>query len=273
MRTPHTLVVTGLAFGLVAAGLLAQTAPQVIQGPEVEKFLAKAKILTMKDIGKGVTIPRKATMELDGVTGSAVFKSIDEKPLSGITKLADGTIDAEFQDSWRTELAAYEVDKLIGLGMVPATVERRYGSDVGSLQLWVTTLMTEEKRQKDGVKPPDAADWNDQMDKLFVWDNLIYNVDRNLGNILITGEWRIVAIDHSRSFRPYARLKDPKLMNRFSRSLLARMAALDEPTLKKRLENYLTPYQIQGLLKRRDLIAAQAKQLAAEKGEAAVYYR
>ena len=41
-------------------------------------------------------------------------------------KQLDRGLELEFQDSWKTEIAAYELDKLLGLGMVPATVERSY---------------------------------------------------------------------------------------------------------------------------------------------------
>ena len=273
MKTLRASIVAFAALVLMAGHVLGQAKPQIIQGAEVEEFLKTAKVITIKDIGKGITIPRKATMELNGVTGAGVFKTIDEKPLIGVAQMADGKIDSEFQDSWKTEVAAYELDKLIDLGMVPATVERRYDNKVGSMQFWVTSIMNEQKRQTDKVAPPDPSAWNDQMHKLFVWDNLIYNVDRNHGNILITADWKIVAIDHSRTFRPYTKLKDPKLMVRFSRSMLAKLDSLTEPILKARLNNYLTPFQIQGVLKRRDLIAAYAKQLAKDKGDAAVYYQ
>lgn len=269
----RSLVASPFAFLFVAAHALAQAPPQVIQGSSLETFLSTAKITASKDIGKGVTIPLKLTMELDGLIQNAVFKSIDEKPLVGFTTLTDGTVDAEFQDSWKTEVAAYELDKLLGLGIVPATVARRHDSKAGSVQFWVTSKMNEEKRQKENIAPPDASAWNDQMHKLFVWDNLIYNVDRNHGNILITDQWTLFAIDHSRSFRPYNKLKNEKLMVRFSRSMLAKMAALDAPTLNAKLSDYLTPFQIQGVLKRRDLIAAYAKKLAAKQGDAAVYYQ
>jgi hypothetical protein len=162
---------------------------------------------------------------------------------------------------------------MIGLGMVAATIERRLDNKVGSLQFWVTSVMTEKKRQKDNIRPSDPQAWNDQMNKLFVWDNLIFNVDRNLDNILITDQWTMIAIDHSRTFRPYAKLQNQKLLTRFSRSLLAKMEALKEPDLKARVGKYLSPYQIQGVLKRRDLIVAYAKKLVAEKGEAAVMYQ
>jgi hypothetical protein len=246
--------------------------PTVFQGPAVEQFLATARIVAMKDLPTGVTRPRKATLEAEGVTRYAVFKWIDQQPAVGVQHLADGTVEANFEDSWRTEVAAYELDKLIGLGLVPATVPRSYEGTSGSLQLWVDSLMTEKKRQDTNTAPPDVTAWNNQMATLFVWDNLIYNTDRNLDNLLITPAWQLVAIDHSRTFRPYGSLKDAKLMTRFSRALLARMDALTEPILKARLNEYLTPYQIQDILKRRDAIDQLVKKLVAEKGAAAVLY-
>jgi hypothetical protein len=51
------------------------------------------------------------------------------------------------------------------------------------------------------------------------------------------------------------------------------MAELDESVLKEHLGKYLTPYQIQGLLKRRDAILVLSKKMIAEKGAGAVLYR
>lgn len=287
MRTLRTVVISVASCALLAvhvAGQAPAQAPaqtpapdqakvQVFQGPELEEFMKTAKLVSLVDIGKGVTRSRKATFEANGVTESAVFKIIDDKPHVGITTLEDGRVDAEFQDSWKCDVAAYELDKLIGLGMVPATVERRLDNKVGSLQFWTASIMNEQRRQKEGVRPPDPQAWNDQMNKLWVWDNLIFNVDRNLGNILITEQWKMIAIDHSRTFRPYSRLQNPKLLVRFSRSLLTKLEELKEPELKARVGKYLSGFQITGIMKRRDLILAFAKKLVAEKGEAAVMYQ
>ncbi len=253
-----------------AIGLAAQTAPQVIQGPEVEKFLRDATIVSMKDIGKGVTLPRKATLELDGVTGAAAFKVIDDKPEHPVSP--GGDIEPEFQDSWRTEVAAYEFDKLVGFGLVPATVERVYEGAHGSLQLWVTSKMDEATRVKNKIRPPDQQDWDNQVSTLHLWDAIIYNTDRNAGNMLITEDWKIRAIDHSRSFRPFAQLKDAKSVTRFSRAILAKLQTLTEAQLNEHLAEYLTPFQIRGILKRRDAVEALAKKLVAQKGETAVLY-
>ena len=273
MRYRGTFSTLGVAFwvllGLATLHTHAQT-PQIIQGSALENFLNQAKITTLKDIGQGVTLPQKATLELDGVTEFGVFKTIDE---SAKVKQLDRGVELEFQDSWKTEIAAYELDKLLGLGMVPATVERSFNGKRGSLQYWITTKMSEAERVKKKLQPPTKFDWEEQVARIRMFDNLIYNTDRHMNNLLITDDWKIRLIDHSRTFRPFDQLKDPKQLRRFSRSLLEKMEQLDEPILKEHLGNYLTPYQIQGLLKRRDAMVALSKKLVAEQGAGSVLYR
>lgn len=264
-------VVFLLAIGLVSwTALVAQETAEVFQGEAVEQFLLKARITGMRNIGQGVTLPRRATLELDGVTHSAAFKTIDEsKP--GYTPLQRGG-EINFQDSWRTEIPAYEVDKIIGLGLVPATVEREYNGQRGSLQFWVTSMMSEAERLKKKISAPDVEAWNQQMFKVRLFDNLIYNTDRHLNNILVTKDFQVRLIDHSRSFRAFDELRASKDLTRFSRSLLEGIQRLEEKDLTNRVGRLLTPFQIRGVIKRRDLILALAKAAVAQKGEAAVLY-
>src|SRR5215468_11040922 len=137
MRYRGTFFTWSVAFlvllGLTPLDNYAQTR-QVFQGSAIEEFLNQAKITGMKDIGQGVTLPQKATLELNGVTEFGVFKTIDE---SAKVKQLDRGVELEFQDSWKTEVAAYELDKLIGLGMIPATVERTVDGKHGSMQFFV----------------------------------------------------------------------------------------------------------------------------------------
>jgi hypothetical protein len=255
---------------LFARPLVAQVKSQIIQGQELEEFLRAAKILEAKPIGKGVTLPQKLTLALDGKTRFGTFKSIDiSKP---VQTFSSGQIEPAFQDSWRTEIAAYELDKLIGLGMIPATVERTYDSTKGSEQFWVDSMMMEADRLKNKVNPPNAQQWNLAYQKVQLFDNLIYNTDRNTGNLLITKDWEIILIDHSRSFRPFNALKQPKSMTRFSKSLLEGIERLNTANLTEHLGNYISKGQIEALLKRRDAIVAQAKKMAAERGEEKVFY-
>ena len=68
-------------FALLPAAAIAQVTSQVIQSQEIEDFLRQAKIVSAKNIGEGVTLPLKLTMQLNGVTRYGVFKSIDvQKP-------------------------------------------------------------------------------------------------------------------------------------------------------------------------------------------------
>jgi hypothetical protein len=265
-------VVVLLAVGVWSlSAIVAQQTKEFYQSEAIEQFLLKAEVTAVRNIPVGVTAPRRATLTLDGVTHSAAFKTIDEAK-SGYTQLERGKGEIDFQDSWRTEIPAYEVDKIIGLGMVPATIERTVNGQRGSLQFWVESMMPEAERVKKKVSAPNVAVWNQLMYKVRLFDNLIYNTDRHLNNILVTKEFEIRLIDHSRSFRAFDELKAPGDLTRFSRSLLAGLQKLEEKDLTERVGKYLTTAQIRGLMKRRDAILALSQKVVAQKGEGAVLY-
>ena len=251
----------------IGVHLRADVAP--IQGAELEAFLLKADVQAVKAINKGVTRPRRLTLFLDGIRRDAAWKVINQSR-PGITTLR-GERELDFEDTYRGECAAYELDKLLGLGMVPATVERVISGERGAVVLWIDNAITEGQRREQSLNPPDAEAWSHQIFKMRLFDNLIYNTDRNLGNSLITADWHLRLIDHTRSFRKNASLRSPDQLVRFSRSLLDAMAALDEPVLRDRLGRYISVWQIKALLERRDRLIALAKQRAAERGEV-VYY-
>src|SRR5436190_23716117 len=166
---------------LLVTTAIGQVQSQVIQGDQVEEFLRQGQIKRARDISVGVTLPHKLELELKGETHSAAFKSIDES--AAVKVFGDGSREANYQDSFRTEIAAYEVDKLIGLGMVPATVEKAFDGKKGSVQFWVDSIMDEGTRLQKKIDPPDPQRWNNMWAKSVLWDNLIYNVDRNRGHM------------------------------------------------------------------------------------------
>ena len=269
-RVWSPVAVAVLALGTWTTAASQETAA-TYQGPAAEQFLAKARVLKAEGLGKGITLPQKVTLELKGVTHRGVFKSIDEfKP--GATRLPDGKVDVNFQDSWQTEIAAYHVDRIIGLGLVPATVERKVNSNVGSLQWFVESMMPEAERFAKKLSPPDLEAWNRIMFKVRLFDQLIANVDRHLNNMLVTADFDVRLVDHSRSFRTFRELPRPEDLQRFSQSLLDGITRLSKDEVKKRAGRYLRAEQIDSLLKRRDAILALAKKLVATKGEAAVIY-
>ena len=126
--------------------------------------------------------------------------------------------------------------------------------------------MLESERIKNKIKPPNPAYWNWNIYKVRIFDNLIYNIDRNLGNLLVTPDWKLIAIDHSRSFKSIDFLKSEADLQYFSRSLMEALTKIDEPTLEEKCGNYLTPSEIRTTLIRRDEIVELYNRLVKEKG-------
>ena len=103
---------------------------------EIEEFLQKATDRqSERDRSIGTTNPLKLTLDDGRRQQLAVFKSLDERK-PGATQLSGG-IEIDFKDSWMFEVAAYEINKLLGLDMVPVTIARTYRGQKGSLQFWI----------------------------------------------------------------------------------------------------------------------------------------
>jgi hypothetical protein len=256
-----------------------ETAPQAaktyglpLEGEAAETFLKTAQVIAHKPLGEGVTHPQRLTLTDGNRTLQASWKTIDEFR-RGRTQMRDGRFELDFRDSWKCEVAAYELDKLLGLGLVPPTVERTIDGKTGSLTLWAEGAMSEAERIERKVEDQDPGRWNRQMHKVRLLHQITYDTDfGNYRNVLVDPDFRIYVIDFSRAFRSQGALMNEKNLVRFSRSALDRLAQLDQATVKDKLGRWLDRYQIEGLLKRRDRILALAKKLVVEKGEAAVLY-
>ena len=224
---------------------------------EFEEYLKTAVIETIGDVPIGVTKPKRAFFVKGGIGGSAALKFLPSGIKSG------------YWEAYKSEIAAYKLDRILGLDMVPPTIERRVGSELASLQLWIEGCTHLEKR--DQSKCPKPLAWAKQVCRQRTFDNLVANVDRNAGNLLVDDEWNLVLIDHSRAFggntMPFL-----KQMTRIDREFFEKLKALDEPTLMRELRPWvLTGGSVKDILKRRDKIVAQFERLAREKGEAAVF--
>ena len=133
--------------------------------------------------------------------------------------------------------------------------------------------MTEADRKQKKLAPAEPSAWNEQMYKVRLLHQLTDNTDyRNIRNVLSDPSFRVYAVDFSRGFTIYADLRAEKELVRFSRPLLEALRALDRPTLDAKLGRWLGGPQIEGILKRRDKILAQAARRVQESGEAAVLY-
>ena len=224
---------------------------------EFEEFLRTAEIERVGDVPVGVTKPKRAFFVPGGIAASAVVKHLPMGHRSG------------FWEAYKSEIAAYELDRLLELDMVPPTVERRVGPDRASVQLWVENSRV--LKSVDQAQVPRPVEWAKQVCRQRVFDNLIANIDRNAGNMLVDGEWNLVLIDHSRAFAS-DRMPFEKEMTRIDREMFARLKGLDEAGLMERIRPWvLGDGPVRGILKRRDKIVARFEQLARERGEAVVF--
>jgi Phosphatidylinositol 3- and 4-kinase len=225
---------------------------------EFEEFLRAAPIDHLEDVPIGVTKPRRAFFKPGGLARSAIVK-----------KLRPG-FQQGYWESYKSEIAAYEMDKILQMDMVPVTVERRVEGELMSAQLWVEDCQWLKKIA--GRSAPDVSAWNRQVYRHRVFDNLIANTDRNAGNLLVDPLWNLILVDHSRAFTSTNDMPFLKEMNRIDRPFFERLQALDFPLLKERLGRWvLDDGWLRALLKRRDRIVATFQQLAAQKGEAEVF--
>ncbi len=269
--------------GFVAlALLLAFAAPAIGQLPleeldareASEAFLRDAEIIDSEKMSAAdaVTEPYKLTLSLDGKTRHALWKN------------PQGRVKG-FVEGWKYEIAAYELDKYLGTDMVPPTVAKRFKGSLGSAQLWIDIWIDFEKMTKQALDPPGNKidNFNKRVYLQRAFDNLIANEDRHLRNILLTEDWRMILIDHSRSFRFSKKHQKkliftekhrdgPKLMKRLPRQFVERVKALDLDKLNELVGEYLTAAEVAAILARKDLILTEVDRLIAEYGERATLY-
>ena len=162
---------------------------------------------------------------------------------------------------------------MLGLRRVPPTVQRRVGTQEGTLQIWLEgTSGEDELSARDELQPPDVTRWLRQKQVMYVFDNLISNADRNQGNIMIDGNWTIWFIDHSRAFVRSSRLPYSKKVTACERRLWTSLRELDEDTVRQRLEPFLEGKEISTLLSRREKLIDHIQKLIDKKGEDAVLF-
>jgi hypothetical protein len=236
------------------------SAKPVLTDAQMEEFLLHAKVVKTHSAKKGVTGSVRATLSDGTLTHDAQIQQIDERMQQ--FQGSGGGVEFDFRDSWSFNVAGYRVDRLIGMNMVPVSVDRRWNYKDAAFTWWIDdVLMDEEGRIKQKQEPPSVAAWNQQMQMVRTFDELIANVDRNLGNLLITADWRLWPIDHTRAFRNNHDLKKPANVTHADRAVVERMKALDKETLRKATGKYLSTYQIDALLARRDAIVKRLGEL------------
>jgi hypothetical protein len=238
---------------------------------QIKQFLLTAKVVKSTQSKKGITNPWRLTLTDGTVTHDASFQAIDEHKTN--VTLASGKTEMNFVDSYKYNIAAYRLAELLGIDdMLPVYVERSWGGNPGSLSWWLPVKMDEEERHKQKLVAPDPDAWNNQMYKVRVLDQLVYDNDPNLTNVLIGEDWKIWRVDFSRAFRLYKDLRNPGDLVRCDRQLFEKLKTLDTNQLADQTKHYLTKDEVKAVIARRDKIVALFEKLISEKGEKEVLY-
>jgi hypothetical protein len=250
----------------------AQFMPEELeQRAEWEEFLTNAEVVDQEQMisRRAVTSPWVLSLEKDQVKNKGLWKN------------PSGRMSGYFEN-WKWEIAAYRLDKLLGLNMVPPTVERRFAGDRGSCQLWIDGCMTAKEKTEKKIKTPSYKifHWNRALYLQRAFDNLIANEDRHQNQYLVTADFRMILIDHSRSFHTskkhtrnliYSK-KSNEQMKQLPADFVDKLKALDFAQIREAVGEYLTDKEIESVLLRRDLIVKAVEDRIAEMGEDKVLY-
>ena len=159
--------------------------------------------------------------------------------------------------------------------MVPVYTERKWKGMTGAISWRISNIQFDEAdryTRKIPVPTHLLDSWNKQMYKVRVLDQLLYDADANLTNVLITNEWKIWRIYFTRSFRLQHDLKDPKDLVQCDRQVLVRLRQLSYDQVLEATKPYLNKDEVKALIARRDKIVANFDKLVVQKGESEVLY-
>ena len=227
---------------------------------EIEADLRTARIVRTERTERGVTQPARAFFEAGGPVTSMTWKALPPGRSRG------------FYESYKSEIAAYDIDKLLELDMVPPKVERDVDGVTGVAVMWVEP--TKSFAALGGVpKPPPARleKWNRELIRAKMFHNLIGDIDPNLGNWLVDPAWNVILIDQSRALTTTTKLVHQ--LQRIDQPLWERMRALSEDGLARALSQWLDRDQIRALLDRRTGMQEQIDRLVRAKGQTQVFVR
>jgi hypothetical protein len=254
---------------------VAQFTPEELAEREKwEKFLEDAEVVSEEQMQtrEAVTSPWKIMLEKNGERKQALWKN------------AQGRMRG-FMENWKWEIAAYRLDKYLGLNMVPPTVEKRFHGDLGSCQLWIDAMMSLKEKYENEVKTPSykVFPWNRALYLQRAFDNLIANEDRHQNQYLITKDWHMILIDHSRSFRTTKKFttrliydekykEGARIMKELPRAFVEKLKAMNQEVIREVVGEYLTDKEIEAVLARRALIIQWIENRIKEVGEDNVLY-
>ncbi len=237
---------------------------------QVMEFLREAEVLEITDLNRGITKPKKLILEKDGVRAHAVFRNINVFRPKG--SLAIDTPALYFKDRYAYEVAAYQLSIVLGFKRVPPVVIRKVKGRKGSVQIWLEEMIMNVNRRDRKLKPPDVQRWRQQDQMLVLFDNIVGNLDRNLGNLLIDRSWTTWFIDHTRCFLPVKQPLYPEKVTHCERGVWRIMQNLDSKNLNVQMKGILNGAERRNLVLRFEFMVEHIRKQIAVRGEKSVLF-
>jgi hypothetical protein len=248
------------------------SAAPVLSPEEMETFLLKAKIVRTRSVNTGINNTSRATLSDGRITHDAHIQTVDIARATFVPQR--GPSEINFKDSYRYNIAAYRLARLLGLNHVPMSVERHVERSTAAVTWWVDNVMMDEgvRFKKGAPKEWDPSRTASQIHIMRVFDELIANQDRNAGNLLWTTDGKMWMIDHTRAFRLGTNLRNPKLLERCEVRLLAALRTLTLENVTKAVGQSLWKTEIEALLERRTAIVNLFDARIKERGPGLILY-
>jgi len=194
--------------------------------------------------------------------GDVISRASDESGRDIVT-VSDGTKTIESVFAKRSsrgfypEVAAYRLDRMLKLDMVPVTVRREIEGVGGSLQFNPKNWIDEFKRQEEGSGQSSWCPLSEQWNAMFVFDVLTYNEGRNGKAIHYNLDlWQIMLVSHDGAFttRKSVPTRFKSVPYVVGQGWKDRLSSLSEDDLQQSLGDVLGE-------KRRSALAARAQLL------------
>jgi hypothetical protein len=241
------------------------TSPTVagpLSGEDHDKFLRQAAVAKVqKGTVSGRTDPWKITLEDGGITRKALFKYIDRRRPELIP------------ESYKYELAAYELCKYLGLNFVPPVVEREIDGQPGSLQMFVENSLKEGERKMRKLRPDDPKAFDQDMADLRVFENIVYDSCTNDEDTLVSkDDWKIYRVDFAQAFEPQKGTVRGCEILQCSRKLYRKLLDWDPDKVTALLSPFLNKEELRALDARRGSVVWMIRRQIETQGERAVLF-
>jgi hypothetical protein len=229
-----------------------------------------------RDALSPVPHPRPAASDNAALDAAELERILAEGEVRSVMKDAAGRtvvrlqgggkeVEAQFLRNPRSrgfipELAAYRLDRLLALDMVPMTVARKVEGKNGVLQLFRANATDETVRQASGEGYSAWCPLPEQWNAMYVFDALAYNAPRQPQNILYRrGDWQLTLTGHGEAFA--ARSGRPAWLKgagfEVGKAWEEALSSMSDEVLEAELGDVLDKRRLAALAKRRDALISK----------------